>query len=190
VVDPQDKTVRPLFGDGAGAVVLTAGQESEFGALGGFDLGSDGTQDALFRLPGGGTRARAAGGPSGDYVEMDGRGLFVNAVSAMASSSRAVLAATGRGPGDVDRVVGHQANLRILKMVAGQLNLPEDRLVSNIDRVANTSAASIPLALADGIDSGAVVEGHTVLLTAFGAGLTWGSTVMIWPKILVNGGEQ
>jgi 3-oxoacyl-[acyl-carrier-protein] synthase-3 len=135
-------------------------------------------------------RARAAGGPSGDYVEMDGRGLFVNAVSAMASSSRAVLAATGRGPGDVDRVVGHQANLRILKMVAGQLNLPEDRLVSNIDRVANTSAASIPLALADGIDSGAVVEGHTVLLTAFGAGLTWGSTVMIWPKILVNGGEQ
>ncbi|MEU3183396.1 beta-ketoacyl-ACP synthase III [Streptomyces sp. NPDC006923] len=193
VVDPADQVVRPLFGDGAGAVVLRAGAPEEQGALNAFDLGSDGLREDLIIVPGGGSRQRSGGvatDPADSYMTMRGREVFRNAVHHMADSSRTVLAQAGRDVATVDRVVGHQANIRILRAVAGRLDLPEDRLVSNIDRVGNTSAASIPLALADGVAAGTVTEGATVLLTAFGAGLTWGSAVLEWPKILLNEGEK
>jgi len=91
----------------------------------------------------------------------------------------------GRGVDEVDRIVGHQANARILRAVAGQLKVPAERLVLNIDRVGNTSAASIPLALADAVRDGALHPGEFVLLTAFGGGLAWGSTALTWPSITV-----
>ncbi|WP_329172424.1 beta-ketoacyl-ACP synthase III [Streptomyces sp. NBC_01477] len=192
VVDPADEIVRPLFGDGAGAVVLRAGDPGEPGAVGPFDLGSDGGEHEMIIMPGGGSRQRAGGAlpdPAGSYMTMRGREVFVNAVTRMTESSRAVLARAGRETSDVDRVVGHQANIRILRTMVRQLGLPEDRLVSNIDRVGNTSAASIPLALADGVASGRVAAGEYVLLSAFGAGLTWGSTVLEWPQIALDEGE-
>jgi len=193
VLDPADKVVRPLFGDGAGAVVLRAGAPEEPGALNLFDLGSDGAQDDLIIVPGGGSRQRSGGVPADPdtaWMTMRGREVFVNAVTRMTASSRAVLARAGSEPAAVDRLVGHQANIRILRAVADQLGLPEESLVSNIDRVGNTSAASIPLALAHGVATGAVTEGATILLTAFGAGLTWGSALCEWPKIALNDGED
>ncbi|MFX4292281.1 beta-ketoacyl-ACP synthase III [Streptomyces bohaiensis] len=193
VLDPADPVVRPLFGDGAGAVVLRAGTPEEPGALNAFDLGSDGRYEDFIIVPSGGSRQRSGGrptDPAGSYMTMRGREVFRAAVSRMAESSRTVLAEAGRDVASVDRIVGHQANIRILRAVADRLDLPEDRLVSNIDRVGNTSAASIPLALADGLADGGVKEGAAVLLTAFGAGLTWGSTVLEWPEILLNEGEM
>jgi 3-oxoacyl-[acyl-carrier-protein] synthase-3 len=188
VVRLDDPAVGPLFGDGAGAVVLRAGQPAEPGALTAFDLGSDGALADLIIVPGGGSRQRAGGRPANAadmYFAMQGKRVFTAAVSRMAQSSSAVLARMGRTSGDVDRVVGHQANARILRAVAGQLDVPEDRLVMNIDRVGNTSAASIPLALEDGVRTGSLLPGHFTVLTAFGGGLAWGSTALTWPDLTI-----
>jgi len=186
VVRPDDPVVTPLFGDGAGAVVLRAGDAAEPGALTVFDLGSDGDLADLIMVPGGGSRQRCAGRPAQPdemYFTMQGKRVFAAAVARMAQSSRAVLDRLGRSTVDVDRLVGHQANVRILKAVATQLDLSEDRLVTNIDRVGNTSAASIPLALSDAVADATLRPGQFVLLTSFGGGLAWGSTALIWPEI-------
>ena len=114
---------------------------------------------------------------------MQGKKVFRNAVARMSASARAVLAQAGWMIDDLDHVVAHQANQRILDAVADELGLPSDRVVSNIELVGNTSAASIPLALVYAARSGALRAGHRVLLTAFGGGLTWGSTVLRWPDV-------
>ncbi|BFU46431.1 beta-ketoacyl-ACP synthase III [Krasilnikovia sp. MM14-A1004] len=186
VLRPDDPTTVPLFGDGAGAVVLRSGSPDEPGALAGFDLGSDGAAADLILVPGGGSRQRGGGGRADAddmYFTMQGRQVFTAAVHHMAESSRAILARLGRTPDDVDRFVAHQANARILRAVATRLGIPEDRVVMNIDRVANTSAASIPLAICDAVTDGSLRPGHFVLLTAFGGGLVWGSTALTWPAV-------
>jgi 3-oxoacyl-[acyl-carrier-protein] synthase-3 len=114
---------------------------------------------------------------------MDGKRVFAAAIRHMSRSSRAVLDRLGRHPDEVDRIVGHQANVRILRAVADQLDVPADRLVMNIERVGNTSAASIPLALCDGVADGILKPDQFVLLTAFGGGLAWGSTALTWPAV-------
>jgi 3-oxoacyl-[acyl-carrier-protein] synthase-3 len=187
ILRPDDQTTAPLFGDGAGAVVLSAGDDDQPGALQAFDLGSDGDSAELIMVRGGGSHQRSGGRPAAAddmYFAMQGRPVFLAAIRHMSDSSRTVLARVGRTPADVDRVVGHQANARILRAVAGQLGLSEDRVVMNIDRVANTSAASIPLALCDDAADGDLSPGQLVLLTAFGGGLAWGSTVLTWPTVL------
>jgi len=187
ILRADDRTTAPLFGDGAGAVVLRSGSATEPGALTAFDLGSDGDGTDLIMVRGGGSRQRSGGlpaDPADMYFTMRGTQVFLAAVRHMAASSRAVLARLGRTPGDVDRFVGHQANARILRAVAKQLEVPEDRVVMNIDRVANTSAASIPLALCDAAADGTLQPGQFVLLTAFGGGLAWGSTALTWPGLI------
>lgn len=187
VVDPDDRVVCPIFGDGAGAVVLRAGDSDEPGALTAFDLGSDGDLADLIIIPGGGSRQRSTdgrGAPDADlYMRMQGQAVFRHAVARMTQSSRLVLERVDRTPADVERLVGHQANARILKAVADKLGVPTDRVVMNIDRVGNTSAASIPLALADAVADGSIEAGQFTLLTAFGGGLAWGSTVLTWPDL-------
>ena len=183
LVDPDDRTTVPIFGDGAGAVVLRAGDADEPGALGPFDLHSEGDLAELLWVEAGGARRRRSDDPGDYYLAMQGTTVFRHACARMAESSRAVLARAGWMVGDVDRFVGHQANIRILQAAAKQLGLPSDAVVANIDRVGNTSAASIPLALADAVADGTLVPGHRVLLSAFGAGLTWGSTVLRWPDL-------
>ncbi|MEE1784153.1 ketoacyl-ACP synthase III [Streptomyces sp. SP17BM10] len=186
ILDPQDRTTSVIFGDGAGAVVLRAGEAGQCGALLGFDLGSDGSRRDLIVVPGGGSRARTApvdAPPAGRYFTMQGKPVFRHAVERMAQSARNVLARAGWTPGSVDSFVGHQANVRILHAVCDQLDLDRDRAVTDLDRVGNTSAASIPLALSRAAGEGRLAAGDRVLLAAFGGGLTWGSTALVWPDI-------
>ncbi|MDT8910221.1 beta-ketoacyl-ACP synthase III [Amycolatopsis sp. PS_44_ISF1] len=184
LLDPDDRTTVPIFGDGAGAVVLRGGDSAEPGALGPFDLHSEGELADLLWVEAGGARRRHSEDPREHYLRMQGTAVFRHACARMAESSRAVLEQAGWMVGDVDRFVGHQANIRILQATAKHLGLPADAVVANIDRVGNTSAASIPLALADAAADGTLGPGHRVVLTAFGAGLTWGSTLLTWPDVL------
>ena len=183
LVDPDDRTTVPIFGDGGGAVLLRAGEPAEPGALGPFDLHSEGELAKLLWVEAGGAAQRVPENPKDRFMVMQGTAVFRQACARMAESSRAVLDQAGWMVGDVDRFVGHQANIRILQATAKQLGMPADAVVSNIDRVGNTSAASIPLALADAVADGSLTPGHRVLLSAFGAGLTWGSTVLRWPDL-------
>ncbi|WP_030263249.1 beta-ketoacyl-ACP synthase III [Streptomyces violens] len=189
ILDPADRTTRAIFGDGAGAVVLRAGDPAEPGALLGFDLGSDGAGEELITVPAGGSRQRSTATPPPErdrYFTMQGRAVFNEAVLSMSKSAETLLARIGWRGADLDRVVAHQANVRILRAVADQLGLPEDRLVINLDRVGNTVAGSIPLALADAAADGTLRPGDKVLLTGFGGGLTWGSAALRWPAPYVE----
>ena len=182
IVDPMDRSTAIIFGDGAGAFVLRAGEPEEAGAIGPFDLGSDGEHSDFAAVAAGGSRAKSAATPRDDFLVMNGKAMYRNAVLRMAESCRLVLQRAGWETGDVDRMVAHQANLRIIQAVAEQLELPMDRAVVNIGEVGNTAAASIPLAVADAAAAGTIKAGHRVLLTGFGGGLSWGSTVLVWPE--------
>ncbi|WP_030681336.1 beta-ketoacyl-ACP synthase III [Streptomyces sp. NRRL B-1347] len=186
LLDPDDRSTAVIFGDGAGAVVLRAGDAAEPGALGPFDLGSDGGREDLITVPAGGSRQRLSGvAPAARdrYFAMDGKEVFRHAVRRMSASARAVLDRAGLRPDDVDHLVGHQANLRITNHVADEVGIPRRRCFSNIAEVGNTAAASIPLALDQAHADGVLTAGGRVLLTAFGGGLTWGSTVLTWPRL-------
>ncbi|MEV5387738.1 beta-ketoacyl-ACP synthase III [Streptomyces sp. NPDC052721] len=186
ILDPQDRTTSVIFGDGAGAAVLRSGSVDEQGAFLGFDLGSDGALKDLIMIPGGGSRERAGAvrpEPAGTYFTMQGKPVFRHAVTRMASSADALLGRTGWSPASVDWFVGHQANARILHAVADQLGIDGERAVIDLDRVGNTSAASIPLALSRAVGEGLLWPGARVLLSAFGGGVTWGSTALLWPDI-------
>ncbi|MFE4832187.1 beta-ketoacyl-ACP synthase III [Streptomyces sp. NPDC056672] len=169
--DPEDRTSVPLFGDGAGAVVLRRGRADEAGALGPVMLGSDGTGADLIRASRPGT------------LHMDGGDVFRHAVDRMSTASRQAATAAGWELADVDRLVPHQANSRITAFVARRLGVPDDRQLSNIAETGNTGAASIPLLLARSAANGLLRPGHRTLLTAFGAGLTWGATTLTWPGL-------
>jgi 3-oxoacyl-[acyl-carrier-protein] synthase-3 len=187
ILSPNDRTTSVIFGDGAGAVVLGRGADDEPGRLLGFDLGSDGSGKDLIQIPAGGSRQRTSGLPAAEddqYFTMQGKKVFAHAVRRMSDSSLAVLDSVGWSADEVGYLVGHQANLRILRAVAEQLGLDAGQAVTNIDKVGNTSAASIPLALADAAAAGKFHTGERLLLTAFGGGLTWGSAALTWPDIV------
>ncbi|MER5933613.1 beta-ketoacyl-ACP synthase III [Streptomyces sp. NPDC002054] len=191
LVNPADRATAPIFGDGAGAVVLRRGEPDEPGALGPFDLGSDGALADLLAIPAGGSRQRSADGglghasvPTEDwYLRMEGRALYTQAVERMTQSAQTALKRADWAVGDVDWFVGHQANIRIVAAVAEELEVPEEKVAVNIDRVGNTLSASVPLLLNDYAARGDLKAGQRVLLSAFGAGLSWGSTVLVWPDI-------
>jgi 3-oxoacyl-[acyl-carrier-protein] synthase III len=186
ILDPADRTTTALFGDGAGAVLLRHGHAAEPGALHGWDLGSDGARGDLMGMPGGGSRQRSTGLPVKEedtYFAMHGRAVFAQAVQRMSASLRRSAQRAGWRLADVDRFVLHQGNARILTAVAQRLGVPDDRFVANIERVGNTVAASVPLALADAIRSGQLRPGHRILLASFGGGLTWGSVALVWPRL-------
>ncbi|WP_347877076.1 beta-ketoacyl-ACP synthase III [Streptomyces sp. BK208] len=187
LINPSDRSSAVVFGDGAGAVVLRAGTPDEPGAIGRSVLGSDGSLADLITVLAGGSEQPHATSPDGHddnrYFSMRGRAVFHHAVNRMSEATRASLAHTGWAAEDVDRIVAHQANLRLLHSVAEQLNIAPERLVVHLDRVGNTAAASIPLALEHANRSGALVPGHRVVLTAFGGGATWGATTLIWPSL-------
>jgi 3-oxoacyl-[acyl-carrier-protein] synthase III len=180
VVDPQDRSVRVLFGDGAGAVVLVPDAAA---SLGPFDLGADGTNPSMLWTASGGTRTPVTDvelDARSNFLTMRGGDVYRNAVVRMAASAQAVLDRSGKTVDDVDLFVGHQANVRIIDAVGQRLHMPPERCHVTVDQHANTSAASIPLALADARAAGRLEPGATVLLAAFGAGLTWGACLFTW----------
>ncbi|GAA1894428.1 beta-ketoacyl-ACP synthase III [Actinomadura bangladeshensis] len=192
ILDPDDRTTSVIFGDGAGAVVLRGGEPAEPGALGPFDLGSDGGGAGLITVRAGGSRQRlsdAEPGPRDHYFAMEGKAVFWRAVQQMGQSSQAALDRAGWTPADVDHLVCHQANQRITDHLADELGLPRERAVSNIADVGNTAAASIPLALDHAHAAGVLRPGDRVLLTAFGGGLAWGSVTLRWPRLEGSGDE-
>ena len=181
-VDFTDRTTCVLFGDGAGAFVLQAAEEP---GLLGIDLGSDGTGADVLTIPAGGS-ARPATVPrieAGEhFVHMAGNEVFKFAVRVIPKTTEAALAQSGLSIDDVDWLIPHQANQRILDTVADRLGLPQERVVSTIALTGNTSAASIPLAVDDLYTSGNLRQGDVLALVGFGAGLTWGAAVLRWTK--------
>ncbi|WP_233159703.1 beta-ketoacyl-ACP synthase III [Pseudonocardia sp. MH-G8] len=176
IVDHTDRRTAFLFGDGAGAIVLRAGGADVHEVT----LGSDGGQEELIIVPGGGSREPAS---SDRFFTMQGQAVYRNAVERMAGSTTEVLERVGWDIAEVDRFVGHQANSRILDAVARRLGLPPKALVVNLDRVGNTAAASIPVALSDAHDRGELRAGDRVVLAAFGGGATWGAAALTWPAL-------
>ncbi|MET7937548.1 beta-ketoacyl-ACP synthase III [Streptomyces sp. NPDC005322] len=186
LLDPEDRTTVPIFGDGAGALVLRRGTAAEPGAIGQVLLGSDGELSDLIAVEAGGSRQRSAGrAPTVEekYFRMQGREVFRHAVERMSAAASAAVEAAGWRLEEVDRLVAHQANARITSSVASELGIPPDRRAQNIEHVGNTAAASVPILLAQATAGGYLAPGHRVLLTAFGGGLTWGATTVVWPEL-------
>jgi 3-oxoacyl-[acyl-carrier-protein] synthase III len=183
LVDPRDRATAFLFGDGAGAMVLRAGEPDEPGAIIDVELGSDGSQQDLIVVPAGGSRVPAGPDRSGTCFSMQGQAVYRNAVARMAEGTRSVLDRVGWSVDELDWFVGHQANQRIIDAVAARIGLSAERALTNLDRVGNTAAASIPLALADADEAGLLKAGQKIALAAFGGGATWGAAAMTWPDL-------
>jgi 3-oxoacyl-[acyl-carrier-protein] synthase-3 len=182
IIDPEDRATCILFGDGAAAAVLVPAVDDDHGLLS-WDLGCDGSAAPLLEVPAGGSRLPASAetvAARGHYLKMAGQEVFRRAVRVVVESAGAALDRAGVTAADIDWFVPHQANRRIIDSAAHRLGIPADRAVINIERYGNTSAASIPIALSEAVDDGRVRPGHLVLLSGFGAGMTWGSAVLRW----------
>lgn len=181
ILNPKDQQTYPLFGDGAGAVLLAAGGADQ--GLISYTLGSDGSGgDLLCRRMGGSRLPFAAGllDEGYQYLQMDGRQVFRWAVRLLDESISAVLKAAKLAPGDIDLVVLHQANVRIIHAATDVLGIDRQRVFINLDRYGNTSAGSIPLALDEACQQGRIRRGDNILVSGFGAGLAWGTAVLRW----------
>ena len=178
ILDWTDRTTCVLFGDGAGAVVLVAGEgagsKDDRGVLS-THIFSDGRYHDMLYVDGGPSSTMTTG-----HLRMEGREVFRHAVVKLAEAVDAAIAANGITAAEIDWLVPHQANRRIIDGMGHRLGLPPEKVVLTIDRHANTSAASIPLALAEAAGDGRIRPGHLVLLEAMGGGFTWGSALLRW----------
>ena len=172
ILDFNDRGTCVLFGDGAGAVVLEA---SDTPGLLATDLHADGRHVGILCVPGTVSGGNVLGDP---LLKMDGPAVFKLAVGVLEQSARAALAKAGRTDADIDWLIPHQANLRIMQSTAKKLKLPLDRLVVTVDQHGNTSAASIPLALDHAVRSGRIQRGDTLMLEGVGGGFTWGAVLL------------
>ena len=172
LLDFNDRTTCVLFGDGAGAVVLQA--SSSPGILAS-DIHSDGKHSGILCVPGHVSGGQVLGNP---LLQMDGQAVFKLAVGVLESAARAVLEKAGRTEEDIDWLVPHQANIRIMQGTAKKLKLPMGKVVVTVDEHGNTSAASIPLALDSAVRAGRVKAGDTVMLEGVGGGFTWGAVLL------------
>lgn len=177
-LDWEDRTTCVLFGDGAGAVVLEAG-DTPCGVEA-FELGSDGSGSEAIILPTPGSKHRLTHEAIDNreiYLRMEGREVFKFATSTMVASIERVLDKAGLTPHDIDLFIPHQANARIIDYAAKKLGLPEEKVVMNVAEYGNTSAASIPIALSETLDAGRAKSNDRLALVGFGAGLTWATTI-------------
>jgi 3-oxoacyl-[acyl-carrier-protein] synthase III len=184
LIDPEDRSTFVLFGDGAAALVLSRSPDEGPGVLA-WDLGCDGSAAGLLEVRAGGSRMPATPETIADgeqYLKMQGQEVFRRAVRVVADSARATLDRAGVESSDVAWFVPHQANSRIIASAASRLGMEKDRTIVNIDRYGNTSAASIPIALAEAADDGRLRDGDLVLMSGFGAGMTWGSALVRWGR--------
>ncbi|MEP7378488.1 MAG: beta-ketoacyl-ACP synthase III [Chloroflexota bacterium] len=188
-LDFSDRGTCILFGDGAGAVVLSASDE-EGGGMRGMELTTDPDGAYMIWLPSGGSRSPASGqtlARGEHYVRMEGRETYRYATKTMATTALKAIERAGWKPDEIDLFIPHQANLRIIESVAKGLGLPMDKMFVNLDRYGNTSAASVGIALAEAVDTGRVKIGDKIVLVAFGAGLTSGGIALEWTADPVNG---
>ncbi len=184
VTDPTDRGTCVIFGDGAAAMVLSSSADDGPGLLA-WDLGCDGSAAGLLEVPAGGSRrpASAETVANGEhFLRMNGQEVFRRAVRIVVESATQALARGGVGVDDITWFAPHQANVRIIEAAGNRLGIPAERTLVNIDRYGNTSAASIPLVLAEAADDGRLQPGDLVLLSGFGAGLTWGSALLRWGR--------
>ncbi|MCC2673950.1 MAG: 3-oxoacyl-[acyl-carrier-protein] synthase [Ramlibacter sp.] len=172
ILDFKDRTTCVLFGDGAGAVVLEA---SETPGILATDLHADGKHVGILCVPGNVSGGKVLGDP---LLKMDGQAVFKLAVGVLEQSARAALAKAGRTEADIDWLIPHQANIRIMQGTAKKLKLPLEKLVVTVDEHGNTSAASIPLALDAAVRKGQVKKGDTLMLEGVGGGFTWGAVLL------------
>lgn len=178
-MDWQDRSTSVLFGDGAGAFIMQATDEP-CGVLG-FELGSDGSGADHLLAPAGGAAEPLNANTFAEgrhYVRMNGREVFKFASRVIGQSCDRVLAKEGLEMGDIDWIVPHQANLRIISAAARSMNMPLERFVVNLEKYANTGAASVPMAICEALESGQVRPDETLLVSSFGAGLTWATAVL------------
>jgi 3-oxoacyl-[acyl-carrier-protein] synthase-3 len=180
ITDWKDRNTCVLFGDGAGAVVLS---EVRAGGILSAYLGSDGSRADLLMLPAGGSRKPASYKTIDNrmhYIKMQGNELFKIAVTIMAEAAQVALKQAGLQCKDLDLVIPHQANMRIIMAMAKKLGLPKEKIYLNIEKYGNMSSASTATALCEAVKEGRIRKGDIVLLDAFGAGLVWGACVIKW----------
>ncbi|MDO8489777.1 MAG: beta-ketoacyl-ACP synthase III [Candidatus Omnitrophota bacterium] len=180
ITDWQDRNTCVLFGDGAGAVVLS---EVKKGGIISTYLGCDGSKSGILNLPAGGSRNPATAETVKNrqhFLKMQGNELFKIAVNTMTDAAETVLKQAGMTFTDVDLIIPHQANARIIMAVAKKLGIPPDRVYLNIERCGNMSSASTVTALCEAVQEGKVKKGDIILLDAFGAGLVWGACIIEW----------
>ena len=181
IIDWKDRNTCVLFGDGAGAAVLRR-REGARGVLA-TRLGSDGGKADALAMPGGGCRQPATVDSVNErihFLKMEGKEVFKNAVNAMTAAAQEVLERSGLGIGDIRCIIPHQANQRIISAVGDRLGATEGQVFVNLQKYGNTSAASVVIALDEAVRAGKIERGDKILLVAFGAGLTWGATVLEW----------
>ena len=177
----KDRNTCILFGDGAGAFVLQASDQP--GGVLSAVLHSDGSGGDLLSIPGGGSRYPSTEATVGDgkhYIQMDGKEVFRFATRVMASATQEVLACAGLTLDQIQWIVPHQANIRIIESAARGLKLPMDRFIVNIEHYGNTSTASIPIAIVEAVEKGQIKPGEKIVMVGFGAGLTWGALAAEW----------
>ena len=181
IINPQDQRTAPLFGDGAGAVLLAAGSPQQ--GLIAYQMGADGAGGVLLDRKSGGSRrppTHADIDAGLQYLQMDGRNVFKWAVRVVTETTALVLQKAGLSVHDVSLYVLHQANIRIIDKVVEHLGIPEDKIFNNVHKYGNTSAGSVPIALHEAFQAGRIQRGDTILLSGFGAGLTWGTALLRW----------
>ncbi len=174
ILDWKDRGTCVLFGDGAGAVVLTPGEAPGILAS---RLHADGRYAHILSVPGGVSRGDVSGRP---LLQMEGNAVFKLAVKVLGEVAEETLAAAGISKSEVDWLIPHQANIRIIQATAKKLGLGMERVIATVDRHANTSAASVPLALDEAVRDGRVQQGQHVLLEGVGGGFTWGAVLLRW----------
>ena len=186
LLNPEDRKTYPIFGDGAGAVLISADpnpeRETSPGILA-YRLASEGKMGAALRTPGGGARiplSQEVLDTGGHFLEMDGRTVFKWAVRMIPEIVDEILTRASMQLSDIDLFIPHQANLRIIDAAVETLGIDRNKVLVNLDRFGNTSAASIPISIAEAIQDGRVQPGSNVLMVGFGAGLTWGACLYRW----------
>ncbi len=180
ITDWQDRNTCVLFGDGAGAAVLS---EVKKGGIISTYLGCDGSKSGILNMPAGGSRNPATAETVANrqhFLKMQGNELFKIAVNTMTSAAETVLKQAGMTFADIDLIIPHQANARIILAVAKRLGIPQERVYLNIERCGNMSSASTVTALCEAVQEGKVKKGDIILLDAFGAGLVWGACIIEW----------
>lgn len=181
ILDWTDRSSCVLFGDGAGAAVISRGVNGR-GIIGSV-LGSDGRLSGLLHIPAGGSRLPTSAETVSQglhFLKMNGREVFRHAVTSMTAAARDVLDRCDMRAEDVDWIIPHQANLRIIRAIGDRLQWPPERFVINAEKFGNTSAASVPIALDEAVRDGRIREGDRVMLLVFGGGFTWGATLVEW----------